>query len=288
MQHNTINTINTINATLYTVLFAGLGNRLFQFASAYGAARKLGAPLKVLGCNPNHAHNYNNYGYMLDNFERHGIPVDRQVTDAIIPPRDTVMIRENGEDFMKFDLNAVATTLNGGVSVIMYGFYQNEQYFKEFRDELVGLLTPPLHTMPQTVDFAHLIAIHVRLGDYRGNGKHFVNLNKYYERAIALAKETVPGASFTVVCEEPWLVYQFYPSLKDVPVIPPMEETATLNFMTKCAGVIVANSTFSWWAAYLNQVPNKFVTIPSKWINHGGVHTTVRMDSQGAHVLPVE
>ena len=65
-----------------------------------------------------------------------------------------------------------------------------------------------------------------------------------------------------------------------------MDEVITFYYMSKCDGVITANSSFSWWAAFLNQTPNKFIAIPSKWIHMDGVDT-VRMDSQGALVIDV-
>ena len=288
-------------------MFAGLGNRLFQFASVYGMAKKNGVDFHVRMSKPNHEHNFNRYEYLFDNFESASISHTRRVSNELPEENDYVLIREVGEQFMDY----VPTTFPTEVqkNTLFYGYFQNEAYFNEVREDLLTLFKAPKEvetflTLVQTPmpNFKNTIAIHVRLGDYKNNPKHFIHLGQYYKASMDLAianwasrdNANNEPMEFVVVCEEPQYLQMYYAFLceseyKNVKIttLQRMDEVVTLYYMARCAGVIIANSSFSWWAAYLNVQPNKFITIPSKWINMDGVADTIPMNSQGAIIVDV-
>ncbi len=111
------------------------------------------------------------------------------------------------------------------------------------------------------------VAIHVRRGDYVGN-KFYVDLTTtdYYTKAISLLSEK---ETFLVFSDDiAWCKNYFLPGYE----LEYCEETdpiKSLNLMAGCKHQIIANSSFSWWAAYLNPYPNKMVIAPKAWYTDG-------------------
>jgi hypothetical protein len=103
------------------------------------------------------------------------------------------------------------------------------------------------------------IFLHIRGGDYVGHAVHGLQLDDYYQRAIA----HFPDAHFLVVTND--IEYAMTRSwLADVKYTLVMEtEIDTLYLMSQCAGGICANSSFSWWGAYLN--PDRKIVMPDRW-----------------------
>jgi len=135
-------------------------------------------------------------------------------------------------------------------------------------------------------NYDHLIAIHVRLGDFLNHPHVFINLLRYYKKALKFIKKLVPNAQFVIVSsEDESKIHSIYPVLKGIPLLvkEKQDELVDLYFMARCKGVICSNSTFSWWGAWLNQVPDKKVIIPSKWLNT----TDKILGLCGAHVIYV-
>jgi hypothetical protein len=111
------------------------------------------------------------------------------------------------------------------------------------------------------------IFLHIRGGDYIGNPVHEVNLDSYYERAL----EYFPDAHFylftndeTYAKSKPFIQKLNYTLVNE-------SEVASLFLMSQCAGGICANSTFSWWGAYLTV--NRKIIMPDKWFNDSNIPT---------------
>ncbi len=117
------------------------------------------------------------------------------------------------------------------------------------------------------------ISIHLRGGDYvRGNKSNFHGVceKEYYSASIEYIKSKIPSSHFYIFTDDiPWAKshidlpepYTFVSNPESLP----QEE---LILMSKCNHNIIANSTFSWWGAWLNQNPNKIVISPKKWFNN--------------------
>lgn len=113
------------------------------------------------------------------------------------------------------------------------------------------------------------VAIHVRRGDYVGN-QFYVDLalSDYYQKAISYFPH---GTKFMVFSDDiEYCKLYFYNEKNHTFLF--SEETdpvKSLNFMAGCKHQIIANSSFSWWAAYLNPNPNKIVIAPKAWYSDG-------------------
>lgn len=161
------------------------------------------------------------------------------------------------------------------------GYWQNFLYFDSYRDVIKSAFD---FQIPLNVKSASLyqslqesnssISIHVRRGDYL-KANIYIGLCglKYYEAAIGYMKKHVTNPVFYVFSDDmDWcrrylspltgedsICYVDWNKDKDAPL--------DLLLMSKCKYNIIANSSFSWWAAYLNDNIDKIVCAPQKWIN---------------------
>lgn len=139
----------------------------------------------------------------------------------------------------------------GGVIPDIY--LQSEEFFKEYAEEIKKLYGEDIGWIPE-------VAIHVRRGDYVNNS-FYVDLfaNGYYERAMAL----FPDKQFLVFSDDiEWCKQQEV--FKGCSFSEGNDEITDMNLMASCSGNIIANSSFSWWAAYLNPNHGKVVA-PKDW-----------------------
>lgn len=140
-------------------------------------------------------------------------------------------------------------------------FYYQDPVWFEGREEEIKLL------FGQDIKPIDMVAIHVRRGDYVNN-PFYVDLTQtdYYERAMA----EFPNASFLVFSDDiPWCKKQDL--FKDCEFSEGNDEITDLNLMAGCKGLIMANSSFSWWGAFLGE--EKKVIAPKLWYMDGEERT---------------
>ena len=132
-------------------------------------------------------------------------------------------------------------------------FVQSEEYFEEFKDEIKQRFGSNMGNYDKRV------ALHVRRGDYVNN-PFYVDLfaDGYYERAMRHF-----NGSFLVFSDDmSWCKEQ--PIFRHCDFAEVGTDVDQLNWFAMCGDRIIANSSFSWWGAYLS--PNKGLTIaPKKW-----------------------
>lgn len=166
-------------------------------------------------------------------------------------------------------------------SVCLQGFWQNENYFLDIQDVIRDdfKLKPgaressPYHA--QIADAASPVCVHVRRKDYlTGEGSHlgFVGID-YYHRAAETILRQVNNPHFFVFsddaqwCEEN---LRFDGACSIVRHDASVADSTAIHFalMTMCRHFIAANSSFSWWAAWLGADPNKVVIAPARWFRN--------------------
>ncbi|MBB5440700.1 hypothetical protein HDC92_004403 [Pedobacter sp. AK017] len=165
-------------------------------------------------------------------------------------------------------------------NIYLDGFWQSEKYFKDIRAVLLEELkvkdsyVSHLQPVVNTIKNEHSVAVHIRRGDYvskRFSDTHGVLPYDYYARAIALlAIKVLPIKLYFFSDDMEWV--------KDNVVVDHPHEfisqSVTKNhledfhLMSQCRHHIIANSSFSWWAAWLNDYPEKQVIAPEKWFNN--------------------
>lgn len=178
------------------------------------------------------------------------------------------------ESIFKKYINKIKSKLSGE-----YGFFQSENYFKEITPIIHSEFTlkDPLSSFAQTyteqiTQSQDSVSIHIRRGDYILNSsanKHHGTCNlEYYEHAILKIKESIPSPIFFIFSDDiEWVKENLKIEQATYVSNPNLSECEELILMSHCSHNIIANSTFSWWGAWLNQNSNKIVIAPQKWLN---------------------
>jgi hypothetical protein len=257
--------------TVIASLHAGVGNRFFEYASLKGLARRQGSDFAIGYWEPHSGHASNHRWFLT------------KVTEPMVQSHAFV-------DQPVKEHVGVPTPGNVPENVCLRGFYQHEDNFHHIADELRQQfsespeIAKELDQIVRPTDWA----IHFRLGDYILNGKHFVNLTKYYLECL----KRVPvndGARLLVVCEDPHNIQRVYPEVfaeleRMGAVSPPKShEELDMYLMSRCEGVICSNSTFAWWGAWLGRP--KRVFLPDRFF--ADQNDTRMVPMRGAEIIPV-
>lgn len=163
-------------------------------------------------------------------------------------------------------------------NVYLSGYFQSEKYFKHIEETIKADFT--LKDAPnsansfllQKIKASNSVAIHIRHGDYVSNNiinsYHGVCNLEYYEKAVNhIATET--NLNYFIFSDDPnWcklnLGFLNNQTIIDCNQLMPHED---LRLMSHCKHFIIANSTFSWWGAWLSLNPTKIVIAPKRWLN---------------------
>ncbi len=268
----------------------GLGNQMFQYAYGAYIARRLNTELRLdlrsYLAAPAH-------GYQLDRFaieageatphELASIPRKYRAIDSQRLPwsqwlRPTAFRRHKES---VFGFNPQHLHITGQRYLV--GYWQSEKFFPGMQAELRRQfqLREPLSAASQRVaaeiESTESIAVHVRRGDYLSHsGVQQLNMD-YYRRAIFdWAAERDQPVVYVFSNDSQWCKTQF-----DMPwpVVYVDHNTAETGFedlalMQLAACNVIANSTFSWWAAWLNRRAGKVVYAPSSWFRPGTLDDT--------------
>jgi hypothetical protein len=158
------------------------------------------------------------------------------------------------DDYIK---NAVE--LPDSVSVYILGFFQNYNYITS---SFLNKLCLPSESLARHPDIHNTVFIHIRGGDYIGDRFYDIpGMDEYYEKAIQQFPEDTKFSLFTN--DIPYMKTKKFLENVSYDVIEE-NEVDSMFLMSKCKGGICANSTFSWWGAFLNR--NRKLILPSKWI----------------------
>lgn len=164
--------------------------------------------------------------------------------------------------------------------VYLDGYWQSANYFEDCRDSILNLYK--FNTLNDTKNkyyenkinsSMNSVSIHFRLGDYgtKENIQSFGNIctSEYYSKGIKYFQEKFKNVIFFVFSNEFKYIEKYYNKEKFVIVNCNDEKNAwkDMYLMSICKHNIIANSSFSWWGAWLNRNINKTVIAPKKWIN---------------------
>ena len=149
-------------------------------------------------------------------------------------------------------------------NLYLIGYFQSEKYFSNHKNYIQNIFELPINLVKKPID--NLTSVHIRRGDYvRLNDYHSLCDIEYYKKSIDL----IDGGNFIFFSDDmDWVKNNFignnffYSEYNN--------EILDLSLMSICDNNIIANSSFSWWGAYLNKNENKKVIAPSKWFGPKG------------------
>lgn len=238
----------------------GLGNQMFQIATGVAYALRNDMTIKFVSDSYNHRKYY--WNTLFQRFNHRLIELD-DIKDANVWKEP------------KFSYTEIPTFTD---SVFLDGYFQSSRYFPEIRGAVSAFLTFPPNFSNQISKvyndgiFSELnVIVHARRGDYlKYPTIHSILPLSYYESAIAYMKEKVPGCRFILMSDD-MEYWKSSPLFQNENVIYFNEEDITcLYVMMHTHNHIIANSTFSWWGAFLSKSKN--VISPKQWFGPDG-HT---------------
>ena len=122
----------------------------------------------------------------------------------------------------------------------------------------------------------HPVAVHVRLGDYasakRALKHHGLLSQAYYRNACDMVASRVADAEFFVFSDQPELARRYFADTRNRVTFVETGKTPAwtdMSLMAACHHNVIANSTYSWWSAWLNRNPGKIVVAPTPWFADG-------------------
>ena len=172
----------------------------------------------------------------------------------------------------------------------LIGFWQSENYFKAARKELLEDFCFQHFTLSQRnqklqnklLTEKNSVAVHVRGGDYNtiGNATLYGNIctTDYYKKAFSYIQNVIGKTHYYIFTNDLAWTRQIITEDNNVEVIDWNSEDEgwiDMYLMSICKHNIIANSSFSWWAAWLNQNEKKVVIAPSKWQNGSDIEDIV-------------
>ncbi|MBJ6801938.1 alpha-1,2-fucosyltransferase [Geomonas propionica] len=274
-----------------TRLMGGLGNQLFQYAAGRSVCARLGAELVLddtLLKRCDDAITYRDFALGAYPVRARRItPAEaEQLSRRVARPwrylYDLGIMRAQHRYYREPHFHFDPGVDRVREPVILEGYWQSERYFASLADQLREELQPVAPPHPTLLPFAEMIhgqnsvGLHVRRGDYvavAANAAQYVACDlDYYVKAARFVAERVPDPVFFVFTDTPeWVADQLKLGFPTVCVSSPQSLPAyeDLRLMSGCAHNIIANSSFSWWGAWLNPNPEKVVVAPARWFRTG-------------------
>jgi len=248
-------------------IIGGLGNQLFQYACGRSLALD------------------NNCKLMLDvsgfeNYKIHELgitkfPLCSDVTYNHDPAqtkrldfKDGILGRFYKEYGLRFDINVLQKkrikTING--------FFQSEKYFQRYSDiirEELCIPKPEVNGLSNELTDNQTVAIHFRRGDYLEKTNFGICKLSYYFSAINYLRSKFEKIKFFAFTDDPdWFNEQSgFTGSVELVSNPNFSNIDELYLMSACDHFIIANSSYSWWAAWLSKNPNKIVIAPKPWFD---------------------
>ena len=163
--------------------------------------------------------------------------------------------------------------------ILANGYWQSEKYFVDFADHIRSDFIPyngsisdeGLHLCREMMNTMS-VAVHIRRGDYitvpAFAKVHGVLPMEYYFRAINYIREKVDEAYFYIFSDDIKWCRDSFKDIKNVRIVEHSVATRDhedLWLMSQCKHNIIANSSYSWWGAWINENPNKVVISPERW-----------------------
>lgn len=277
---------------IITRLTGGLGNQLFQYAAGRRLALARGVELKLGISSLSNPNDPNKRQYALAApFKMKPVLATQEEETALAGPKRRLLFRFMPKRFRVPELRPTSfikelhfhfdpRILDLPDGVYLNGYWQSERYFSDMADLIREDLT--FSSVPEgrnaalarEIGSCQAVSLHVRRGDYVSNEIihriHGVCSLDYYERAIALITSRVNNPVFFIFSDDPdWVREHFklpYPT-QIVGHNGPEHSYEDMRLMSLCHHHIIANSSFSWWGAWLNPSKDKIVVAPKRWFN---------------------
>lgn len=268
---------------IITAIYGGLGNQMFQYAWGKYLSEHNQTPLFL----DTHFFEYvDDREYLLHIFD---------IKDLIISKYKSLQLKNKNRSLIKKCLlktKLIAPTYitednfhlihNNqdyfSNSIYLEGYWQSFAYMEKCQpwiNQYFQPLTPVSHQTDLATQIAstNSVCVHIRRGDYVNNPKfnavHGCLSLEYYQKATTYLKNTLNNPIFYLFSDDPEWVKSSFNIDAPCHIVegnPPEKGYYDLALMKQARHFIIANSSFSWWAAYLGKASDKIICYPNQWL----------------------
>lgn len=273
-------------------IIGGLGNQMFQYALGRALAHKNNTELKL------------DISDFRDRYKLHSYSLKHlNIGEKIASIKEIELLKTGsksrilspllkifkkipgrnatGSHIMEKKFSFDASILSLGDNIYLDGYWQSEKYFINIQDIIrreFQIKTPPdpnNDSMIKRIETTDAVAVHIRRGDYVSNSKtnsiHGSASLEYYTKAAKIMMDATNAPTFFIFSDDPQWVKEnlrLPSSIIYADHNGPEKNYEDLWLMSLCKHHIIANSTFSWWGAWLAKNENQKVIAPLKWFNN--------------------
>jgi hypothetical protein len=261
----------------------GLGNQMFQYAAAKALAIQNGIDVKL-----------DISEYLKDQLRNFDL-FNLNVTASIASKNEIDQVKAFNsfgrikskltsykkrrfykQPFFHFDDNF----FNLGANVYIQGYFQSEKYFHSIKEIIINDFTlkkeviGKVRELGTSLQNENSVSVHIRKGDYKNKETqkvHGVLPLDYYDQALKKIRSEIQNPHFYIFTDDSKWVEQNF-KVSNATIISnhiSFNHFEDLFLMSHCCHNIIANSSFSWWGAWLNQNKEKIVIAPENWFNKG-------------------
>jgi len=273
-------------------LMGGLGNQMFQYAIGRQLSIINGTVLKLdlsflLDRTPREHFTFRDFDLGVFNIEA-DYTVDSDIANFINNDLISKLQRifRQKKLINEASLSFQPNVLNLGDNVYLDGYWQCEKYFNSIRNEILNDFTLNQSTLGKLHENVLLqetkelmlksnsVSVHFRRGDYISdnatNNFHGICSTEYYQDAIKLIAQKIQSPHFFLFSDDTeWLLNNRIIDNFPTTVVKTSDMHLDMYLMSLCKNNIIANSSFSWWGAWLNRNIEKLVIAPQRWFaNH--------------------
>ena len=260
----------------------GLGNQMFQYAAALQLATRVSTEIKFdlsdYTFHPDRHFSLDVFG--IQKLEYRQIWPLRMMTNFRLFRRlGWDQIQPSFKVYLEPHFHYDPNFENLRDQTYMIGYFQTEKYFSNIREQLRKTFRFQIKKQDLTMFFekkirtTNAVSLHIRRGDYVSNPKalefHGLMSNEYYSSAIKKVQELRGQCTFFVFSDDSdwaknWATHHLP---KDSIIVSSAEthDSDEMYLMSLCRYHIMANSSFSWWASWLNENPDKLTIAPQSW-----------------------
>lgn len=263
-------------------LQGGLGNQLFQYAfgrslqatrgdelyidvSSFQKAESLGETPRKLELLEFNTQFQKADAHVLNQIQNElHLPFLRRLRNKIVPYKRILVLNDHSA--------YPNSSISEREMIYLHGYFQKEHYFSNIKQLLLQELQINYTPLRKLQLPSQAVSVHVRRGDYvslpAAASHHGTCSVEYYLNAMELMKSKLEQPHFIFFSDDiPWCKTTFghLEHVQFMESIPGMRESEDMMWMSKCQHHIIANSSYSWWGAWLNTFENKIVVAPAKW-----------------------
>ena len=276
---------------IITNILGGLGNQMFQYAMARAITLK---NKEVLKLDITEFNNYDLRDFDLDLFNiTYSIATQEEISNLkyrtlnwieILIKRKKVTFANSyyKEKYYQFDKEVLKIQKN----TYLFGYWQSPKYFEDYKEVLLNDFTlkenisSSSNRCKDMIIASNSISIHIRRGDYISdqttNDFHGTCSLTYYKDAVEAVKNSTDNPHFFIFSDD--LVWakenlDFIENITFIDLAEDIPDHEEMILMSLCKHNIIANSSFSWWGAWLNRNNEKIIIAPKQWFTDTSINT---------------